>query len=339
MAIGSGNPTMSGWGHNNELWWVLRGRTDRGPQAQADLGVWLADLATRVSMPSWIAATIGQIGRRIVPQEVDGTHADVRVLHNLDRPLIDQLPTGSVDELRLAAPFFDPSGQAVRAVVDRFRPRSLTVGLQENLGSYEGRTLVDAAARVERVEFRSLDEGRTMHAKLVEWVAQDGRRTVLVGSANITTPALLRTIAGGNCELARAVPGGGQPVSAVGVADAGRRGGARNLGSGGPGRRTEPASPRVSPARRRSGDRVRRAPRRRRDRRDLGRRIAGIVGPEGDGARLAYRRRPYDECAVHRPGGDRRRRPARRDDQRHPHGIGPGLRDGHDALSPADRRR
>ena len=72
MAIGSGNPTMSGWGHNNELWWVLRGRTDRGPQAQADLGVWLADLATRVSMPSWIAATIGQIGRRIVPQEVDG---------------------------------------------------------------------------------------------------------------------------------------------------------------------------------------------------------------------------------------------------------------------------
>ena len=202
MAIGSGNPTMSGWGHNNELWWVLRGRTDRGPQAQADLGVWLADLATRVSMPSWIAATIGQIGRRIVPQEVDGTHADVRVLHNLDRPLIDQLPTGSVDDLRLAAPFFDPSGQAVRAVVDRFRPRSLTVGLQENLGSYEGRTLVDAAARVERVEFRSLDEGRTMHAKLVEWVAQDGRRTVLVGSANITTPALLRTIAGGNCELA-----------------------------------------------------------------------------------------------------------------------------------------
>lgn len=201
-AVGSGNPTMSGWGHNSELWWVLRGRTDRGPQAQADLGAWLAEVATRVSMPSWIAATIDRIGRRIVPGEVDGSHADVRVLHNLDRPLIEQLPTGPVDEMHLAAPFFDPSGQAVRAIVDRFRPRSMTVGLQESLSSYEGRTLVDAAARVEELEFRSLDEQRTVHAKLVEWVAPNGRRTVLVGSPNITRPALLRTISDGNCELA-----------------------------------------------------------------------------------------------------------------------------------------
>ncbi|MFC5066352.1 hypothetical protein ACFPBZ_29400, partial [Actinomycetospora atypica] len=33
LAIGSGNPTMSGWGHNQELWCILRGTTQVGLRA------------------------------------------------------------------------------------------------------------------------------------------------------------------------------------------------------------------------------------------------------------------------------------------------------------------
>ena len=31
IAVGSGNPTMSGWGHNHEIWLVLRSERQRGP--------------------------------------------------------------------------------------------------------------------------------------------------------------------------------------------------------------------------------------------------------------------------------------------------------------------
>ena len=58
-------------------------------------------------MPSWVAGTVGDVGRRLRPAVVDDTHPGVRLLHNLDRPLLEQLDPGSVTELRLAAPFVD----------------------------------------------------------------------------------------------------------------------------------------------------------------------------------------------------------------------------------------
>ena len=54
-AIGSGNPTMAGWGHNDELWAVLRD----GPYGSAgglrQLGGWLDDLPDVVAMPGYAA--------------------------------------------------------------------------------------------------------------------------------------------------------------------------------------------------------------------------------------------------------------------------------------------
>lgn len=200
-AIGSGNPTMSGWGHNHELWCMLRGSRTRGLQAQAELGAWLQALPRHAAMPGWIAETVAEIGSGIVPAELDVTRADVRVLHNLDTPLLTQLPTDAV-EVHLAAPFIDPSGAAVRAILDRSRPARVRVALQSELSSFDGRTLTAAAARTE-AEFREVDDGRTLHGKLIGYVGHDGRHHAVIGSANITSAALLRTVGeGGNCELA-----------------------------------------------------------------------------------------------------------------------------------------
>lgn len=200
-AIGSGNPTMSGWGHNHELWCVLRGRTDSGLRAQAELGDWLQALPRHVAMPSWIADTVADIGAQIRPEAVDDSRPDVRLLHNLDAPILDRLPTEAT-EVNLAAPFIDPSGAAVRAILGRARPSRVRVALQSELSSFDGRTLTAAAGRTE-AEFREVDEERTMHGKLVEHVGRDGRHHAMVGSANVTSAALLRTVReGGNCELA-----------------------------------------------------------------------------------------------------------------------------------------
>ena len=61
----------------------------------------------------------------ITPDVTDDSVPALRILGNLDRPFIDQLPLDRVDSLALAAPFFDPASAAVRELVTRFKPEQL----------------------------------------------------------------------------------------------------------------------------------------------------------------------------------------------------------------------
>ena len=224
-AIGSGNPTMAGWGHNHELWCVVRGSRDHGPQVQADLGRWLRRLPEAVPMPSWIAETLRDVGSRLVPVTIDDTHTDVSLLHNLDQPIVDQLELGDVEELRLAAPFVDPTGSALHEVIARSSPRRLRIALQPTLSSFNGRALLDAVHAVDDVAFTAVDEARTLHGKLIEWTSPDGATTAVVGSPNLTNAALGGTVGDDhNCELAIRAPVGaslfpdGEPIARADVA-------------------------------------------------------------------------------------------------------------------------
>ena len=204
IAIGSGNPTTSGWGHNDELWLVLRSSRRSGPAALTELSQWLSALHRHVAMPSWIASTVAEVAAMITPDVTDDSVPALRILGNLERRFIDQLPLGRVDSLALAAPFFDPASSAVRELVARFKPDQLIVGFQPTLSSYAGSSLVDAAGQAAHAEFRDLPEAdrRMSHGKLVEW-ALEGQHMAMVGSPNLSYAALLAsTDQGGNCELA-----------------------------------------------------------------------------------------------------------------------------------------
>lgn len=208
IAIGSGNPTTSGWGHNDELWLVLKSNRDSGPTALTELAEWLREIHLHVAMPSWIASTVTEIADMITPEATDNTVSELRVLGNLNRPIIDQLPAAQVDTLTLSAPFFDPASAAVRELAAHFNPGAVIIGLQPNLGSYNGETLVEALAHAPTVVFRELSDsdGRVSHGKLVEWTV-DGESTAMVGSPNLSYAALLSsTNRGGNCELAAYFP-------------------------------------------------------------------------------------------------------------------------------------
>ncbi|MGI5164503.1 hypothetical protein ACQEU3_09140 [Spirillospora sp. CA-253888] len=204
-AIGSGNPTMAGWGYNDELWTVLRGRRGSGPAGLGQLAEWLQLLPIGVAVPGYVDELLQEIGGELEP--FGGTAAEeVRVLHNLDTGLLEQLPSGPVDELCLYAPFIDPSGGALARIVERFAPERLVIGLQEHQTSYDGDVLLHAAAGARKAEVRLLPERFPRHGKLLEWSAA-GRRWALTGSANLTASALVRaTGAGGNCELAVLAP-------------------------------------------------------------------------------------------------------------------------------------
>lgn len=205
--IGSGNPTMAGWGHNDELWTVLRS----GPYGSAggigQLGGWLDDLPDAVAMPGYVAAVLREAAARLTA--VPGDTGSARVLHNLREGLLSQLPRGPVQELRMSAPFVDPAGEALAEVIATFDPDHVVIGLQEHLTSYDGDAMLRAAGRRD-VEFRLLPERFPRHGKLLEWDGPDGRH-VLVGSANLTASALIRATAGGGTASSPCSPRPGSP--------------------------------------------------------------------------------------------------------------------------------
>lgn len=220
-AIGSGNPTLSGWGYNDELWTVLRGGPDGMPWELDSLVAWLRGCAhaDKVGMPPYMRDRLVEVASRLEELVLSAEPAarGARVLHNLDQGLIEQLPEGPVDELCLYAPFIDPGAHALRNLLERFSPRRVVLGVQEFLGSYAG----DALGRVlsgTDAELRLLEEKAPRHGKLVEW-AKGERRWALTGSANLTGAALSRsTSEGGNCELGTVVElGSSRMPSAAGV--------------------------------------------------------------------------------------------------------------------------
>lgn len=206
-AVGSGNPTMAGWGHNHELWCILRGSRETGPRVQAELGNWLQRLPDAVPMPSWFSDTLRDVGGQMTPAAIDGGHDGVCLLHNLDHPIVEQLDPGDVDELRLAAPFIDPSGNAIAELIRRSSPRRLRIALQPRSSSFAGRALLEATRSVTDIAFTGVDETRAMHGKLIEWTSPDGSTTAVVGSPNLTAAALCGTVGEDhNCELAVRAP-------------------------------------------------------------------------------------------------------------------------------------
>jgi hypothetical protein len=156
-AVGSGNPTMAGWGYNDELWTVFRTGGNGAPGGLPQIGAWLRDLPGPVSVPEYVATLLAEIAAFLTGLPVDADDSgDVRVLHNLRTSLFDQLPRGPVDELCLYAPFFG-TGDALEQIIGRFDPARIVVGVQERWSSYDGNAIMRALAGRES-EVRRLPE-------------------------------------------------------------------------------------------------------------------------------------------------------------------------------------
>lgn len=205
-AIGSGNPTMSGWGHNNELYLVIR--TDGQPASAAldDLADWLTRLPLVVTMPEWMKQILTEIAGLVKHHSSDKTDDDLRLVDNLDTPIISQLQPGPVDELGLSAPFYDPASSAVTRLIAHFRPAKVVLAIEPDLSRYDGASLATALSTAPAHQIRKIAGQRTWHGKLIEW-RTNGAGHAMVGSPNLSSSALLRsTRDGGNCELAVICP-------------------------------------------------------------------------------------------------------------------------------------
>jgi hypothetical protein len=205
VAVGSGNPTLSGWGANDELWTVVETEQGASHPVLADLADWLDELPAVVDLAPWSAAHLREIAAILTERHINAPSGDSeagpRLLHNLHRGLLEQLAPGPVDELHAYAPFVDPSGQALRLLVEHLAPRRTVLGLQPRWSSYDAET-VKAALKDTSAQIRLLDETRMRHGKFIQW-QQGDRRYALTGSPNLTRAALCTsTRDNGNCELA-----------------------------------------------------------------------------------------------------------------------------------------
>ncbi|NML50848.1 hypothetical protein HHL19_20290 [Streptomyces sp. R302] len=216
VAIGSGNPTQSGWGTNDELWTVVTTDDGASHPLLADLADWLEQLPDAVALTSWWAEYLRHLAELLTvlhceapPTETEGP--EVELAHNLRTPLIDRLPGTPVDELRLYAPFVDPSGELLRLLRERLTPGEITLGIQRRWTSYDSDGVRKAFDGHDAARVRELAETRMRHGKLVEWRVGDTWHA-LTGSPNLTRAALARAVGdatGGtaegparNCELA-----------------------------------------------------------------------------------------------------------------------------------------
>jgi hypothetical protein len=211
VAIGSGNLTMAGWHANAELWTVLRADADGGPSTLRQVSGFLRDLAgSDVTLSVGVEGALLRTADQL--DELPAQEPGPTLLHSLHTPIAEQLPAdGPVDELVLYAPFHDAALAGTRALLDHFDPTTWTAYVQLET-EVNGSTLASLARhRRGRVAWVSRqlpgDDGamipdeRYWHGKLVQWRRGDTRWS-LIGSPNLSAPALLRTTASGNCELA-----------------------------------------------------------------------------------------------------------------------------------------
>ncbi|MFE9256605.1 hypothetical protein [Streptomyces sp. NPDC006879] len=212
LAVGSGNPTQTGWGSNDELWTVVETEEDASHAVLADLADWLHDLPHVAAMTPWWAEHLEELAEELTRRHIEAPEdpagpvepGGTRLVHNLKRPLLQQLnPTGPVGELRLYAPYVDPTGATLRALADHFAPKELVLALQPRWSSYDSGGIREAFAGHPTARVHFLEESRVRHGKLIEWRDRAGWHA-FAGSANLTRAALWRAAGEdqANCELA-----------------------------------------------------------------------------------------------------------------------------------------
>ncbi|WP_158718676.1 hypothetical protein [Streptomyces griseus] len=196
VAVGPGGPAWPGGEDADGPWTVVA--TDGGASHPllADLADWLEALPDAVAVTPWWTSHLRHVADLLLElhcrapafdAEEAKEGADVRLAHNLRRPLIDQFPLGPVDELRLPAASLDPQGEAPRLLRDRLLPVTTVPGVRRDASGHA--------------------ETGPPHGTLVEWREGDVWHR-FAGSPGLTPESLAHAVGepgdgpARNCELA-----------------------------------------------------------------------------------------------------------------------------------------
>ena len=207
LIVGSGNLGYDGYASPGELWHVFAYSDDQAQHLNefAAARSFIDGLASRQLLDppviellytAWGAATW-------LPQ---APTAPPTICSNLDRPLIEQLrdlAPDPVTELIAHAPFHDADCAALRELITTFEPKQVRLLLTDATSADPAaikRTLGDDKKRIiELVQVKD-EPAAYIHAKWVHLLHPD-TETLLIGSANLSRSALLRSSSNGNIEI------------------------------------------------------------------------------------------------------------------------------------------
>jgi hypothetical protein len=194
LLVGSGNLGLAGLENGHEVYGEFS--SEEEPAAFAAWRDWMAGLVGRADDPALRGRWGDLMGR--LPWLVGAPVGPTAFVTSARVPLADQfldgLPT-PVNELHLAAPFFDHDLRAIARMIADSQPRRIELYLGEG-ASVDGRgldTLLAGSGADVRLHRYIAERGAPfVHAKLLAAVT-GSRARLLAGSANLSGPALLAT--------------------------------------------------------------------------------------------------------------------------------------------------
>ncbi len=212
LLVASANLTRAGWRRNAEV--VDRLTVQRGNVGDVRAFIAYADFLGKLAVSS---VRLPDAGRMAIKEELERLreligHGPVRdegpwFLHNLERPLLEQLreivPQDAVTDLTVISPYFDEGNVALRALAAAY-PKARRIRViknEEDLNNFSGVAAKSLRSRLKLFYARGLgDKRRYIHGKSVLLSGPDGTWTV-AGSANATAPAWLRAAVSTNNEM------------------------------------------------------------------------------------------------------------------------------------------
>ena len=201
LLVGSGNADLRGLGAGYEVFAEFRSDEPAGAAAIAAWSDWMSRIVQLLADPlvegRWADA------RNRMPWLRDLlVSAGSPLVHNLDTPLVDRFTAdvhAPVDELHVAAPYWDDRLHALATLVERARPRQLHIYLGAGTQLDGKRLLAFIADRHLDATIWTYTEPRFVHAKLIAAISGSTAR-VLSGSPNLSYVALEASAVEGNVE-------------------------------------------------------------------------------------------------------------------------------------------
>lgn len=223
VIIGSANLTWTGWCRNLEIIDCLSfgPKGNAPPEAARNLADFLRKVSAELNGLSAQGLRNMQVAADALDRAADQTDVKVtegmiRIASSIEQPLIRQLaqwvPAADVTQVVAISPFFDPANDALQAIARAFPAAQLQVikdGLRSN--DFDGKAYAKIGKRATLLQTQWEEGARPLHAKAL--FLESSRTTwFIAGSANLTTPAWLRsTKEGGNVELVVAREASGPP--------------------------------------------------------------------------------------------------------------------------------
>lgn len=207
VLIGSGNASFPGYGNNFELFNKFEYFEDKRKYLSVFKKVkeFISELAKRNYLNPASEKRISTIFGDANWMSGDLEMGNDLFLHNLDIPLLDQITKQlpqDIAKIVLMAPYFDSKIAVIQKLKQLYSNASVKIITQDNRTNFPIKYFIENKNSLPSValhKFKTEDDSRRLHAKML-YFSNSSHEYLFSGSANISSPALIKNANNGNVE-------------------------------------------------------------------------------------------------------------------------------------------